>query len=351
MNAPPFALDLLRSGRSIRRIDGRKVVRKVFGKSHKLFVSAKGDGDLRLYVDVPKDAETPPMRRLSMAGYTVSRVLNKRDDNEFLCVCSSGPGNTLSLSFEGVSVHLIKTLSKRYGDSSTWECVCNALREYKRAHSNAPQEGLNEHEIVGLYGELWVMKNVLRPRLSGWAETLRMWQGYRAESQDFMNDNCILEVKANRAQKAEFIWINGLKQLQSHPGKALLICHLHFDSAEDCGEGLTTIIDTIRKGIRERQLIARFDSALLSARYDDKMAIKWNDLRFCTPEITYYDVLKKDVGFPFPRITRVESPEFIEDLKYKLSRDLIAPFEFEAPGLCSFLNNSEALRAKEKRPR
>ena len=176
-----------------------------------------------------------------------------------------------------------------------------------------------------------------------------MWQGYRAESQDFMNANCVLEVKANRSQKADFIWINGLKQLQSHPGKALLICHLHFESAEDHGDGLTPIIDTIREGINERQLIERFDNALLSARYDDKMAIKWDDLRFCTPEITYYDVLKKDVGFPFPRITRVESPEFIEDLKYKLSRDLLAPFKFEATVLCSFLNGDKAVPAKEKR--
>ncbi len=185
---------------------------------------------------------------------------------------------------------------------------------------------MDKHEIVGLFGELFVMKEVLMPIFRNWAQVLETWKGYKAEKQDFIGLTWVLEVKANHAKAPKNLWINGVGQLRSVGNKRLFLCYLFFDSDADAGIGITDMIDSIMDALPNGQLRGRFRSFIKETGYDEALAIKWDELRFPKPERLYYDVLKDKTEYPFPRITSVDSHDRVKDLKYKLILKDLEPF-------------------------
>ena len=322
---PALSIDALGIGRTARKINGTAVVHHKLGSSHSILCSrAESPDELRLFVRMPVDVSTPPLRKLAMSGYVVATVSDRSRDEIFLCIKASKARNTIA--FRGVVTYLVEELSKDSSKRQTWERVCEALKEYRKSHSQTAHVGLSEHELVGLYGELYVMKEILMPAIRDWDKVLSVWKGYLAEKQDFVGQDWLLEVKANRAKKAECVWINGVAQLRSIPNKRFFLCHLHFDRAEEGGQGITKMIDSIKDQLPTEKLRSRFDSALMDAGYDEDLAIEWDTLLFQQPDVTFYDVLKQGTPYKFPRVTEVDSSGFIIDLKYKLLREKLEPF-------------------------
>jgi hypothetical protein len=276
-----------------------------------------------VFAELSSDAKFPSLRKLGVSRYSAGIV--DELGVSFLHISPTNPSSYRSPAFRGMMSYLLEGLSQREV-GPTWKVVCDLLAEYKKDHSPSAHVGLSEHELTGLYGELWVMRNVLKPLLGSWLEVFGMWQGYEAEEKDFSNQHCALEVKANRALKADYVWVNGLNQLASVPRKRLLLCHLHFDSSHVGGESIVEIVDLIEREMCDTNLVWRFQRALIAGGYDEKHSLRWEGLRFNGPERTFCEVEKQGVPTRFPRVTSADSLSYIEDLKYKIRRDSLEPF-------------------------
>ena len=84
--------------------------------------------------------------------------------------------------------------------------------------SHSPKLSLNE--IVGLAGEIFLLKHLLV--LYG-AEALKSWVGPEGNRHDFEFATTSIEVKATLQRRKEEITIHGFEQLVTYPGKALYI--------------------------------------------------------------------------------------------------------------------------------
>ena len=353
LSAPPsFNIDSLGVGKATRSLNNQQLTSHRLSKAHTVYCNKAGSSrqSLELYFPLGTNAANFSTKKLGMSGYIVSISENEQNvDEAFLCIKANPRNHRKVKAFRLLVAYIVDELCRDASQERTIDRVVYLLKEYRRLHSVNAHEGMSEHELVGLYGELFVMKNILMPVFENWERVFDMWKGYKKEKQDFADSNWVLEVKANRSIDAKLIWINGLRQLETVPGKGLFLCHLFFDSASDGGDVITRLIDDIDQDLPSHNLRMQFKSALRDVGYDESLAMEWDTLKFTTPEISFYDVLKKDTPHIFPRITKADAEEWIVDFKYKLMRDGLLPFYIKQDEFVDYICSSSAAKQSKER--
>lgn len=109
----------------------------------------------------------------------------------------------------------------------------------------AATDGLSQSAAIGLFGELWVLRNILVPL--GGIGLLESWTGAQRAPQDFVVPGiCAIEVKTSQARALSHVRIHGEQQLDDTGLACLFLVCLRVEHDADKGENLNKLVADLR---------------------------------------------------------------------------------------------------------
>ena len=189
-------------------------------------------------------------------------------------------------------------------------------------------DGLSESAVVGLMGELCILKDYVSPVL-GSGHALAAWSGPLGEPNDFTLPGGFLEVKATARQAPKTVIISGADQLDISRGR-ILLTHVRFRVSPD-GSTLPEQVDAVRTRLAEDapSSLSAFNTLLLSAGYVDVHAENYV-ARLTRDTVEFYEVKSG-----FPCIGRADLLPGVLDCTYRICLEACAPWAVSDDALTS----------------
>ena len=154
---------------------------------------------------------------------------------------------------------------------------------------------LSTAEQIGLFGELWVLSNVLLPTIGPRASHL--WSGPESERHDFVGQGVHVEVKTTTRSEPKHE-ISRFDQLKAPADKRLLFVSVMLERSLGGDETLADRVDEIReKLVSDGRALDVFDSRLGQLGWHEGLRQAGALLRF-----TFRDVHVFEVAGSFPRL-------------------------------------------------
>jgi len=182
-----------------------------------------------------------------------------------------------------------------------------------RAALRALAPDLSTSEQIGLFGELWVLSNVLFPTLG--ARACHLWSGPESERHDFVGRGVHVEVKTTTKSEPRHE-ISRLDQLRAPAGKRLLFISVLLEKSLGGDETLADRVDEIREKLgTEGHALDVFDSRLSQLGWHEGLRQTGALLRF-----TFRAVHVFEVAGSFPRLPDDYVPPLgVTSIKYSIS--------------------------------
>jgi hypothetical protein len=173
--------------------------------------------------------------------------------------------------------------------------------------------GLGEEAAMGLFGELWFLRERLMP-IVGHAAAVDAWAGPCGEPNDFSLPGGFVEVKSTARQAPETIDISDIDQLDDSRG-TILLAHLHLLTDAE-GQTLAQLIVSLRSiiGAEAPDRLRRFNDLLLAVGYADTPAAA-DERRWRVRRAEVYRV-----EGDFPRMRRADLPAGVRRCTYSIDR-------------------------------
>lgn len=157
----------------------------------------------------------------------------------------------------------------------------------------APDLGATEQ--IGLFGELWVLSNVMFPSLG--PRACHLWSGPESERHDFVGQEVHVEVKTTTRSEPKHE-ISRLDQLKPPFNKRLLFVSVLLEKSLGGDETLADRIDEIREKLgSDGHALDVFDSRLAQLGWHEGLRQTGTLLRF-----SFRDVHVFEVAGAFPRL-------------------------------------------------
>lgn len=172
---------------------------------------------------------------------------------------------------------------------------------------------LGTTEQIGLFGELWVLSNVLLPTLG--TRACHLWSGPESERHDFVGQCVHVEVKTTTRSEPKHE-ISRIDQLRAPVGKRLLFVSIMIERSMGGDETLADRIDEIREKLgTDGHAIDVFDSRLAQLGWHEGLRQTGALLRF-----TFRDVHVFEVADTFPRLPDDYVPPLgVTGIKYSIN--------------------------------
>lgn len=143
-------------------------------------------------------------------------------------------------------------------------------------------------EQIGLFGELWVLANVLLPNLG--ARACHLWSGPVGERHDFVGDQVHIEVKTT-TRSEEKHEISRLDQLRAPDGKRLLLASVLLERSIGGESTVADLVDGIVDGLQnDACAIDIFDARLKALGWHDALRQSGSLLRFNLRNVRVFEV-------------------------------------------------------------
>lgn len=210
-----------------------------------------------------------------------------------------------------------------------WIGRLHVWQEFMARHGGA---GLSETAVLGLIGELIVLRDHLSP-LVGIRTALDMWSGPAGEPNDFALPGGFLEIKATSRQAPELIEIANADQLDDGRG-TILLGHMRLRPAPG-GFTLPQLIDEIRTLLIHQagDRVADLDRLLMAAGYVHAHADLYTRAFTCDGMGLYH------VSGDFPRLARSDLRPGVRACSYSIELRACAPFAAPPSALAGMIGN------------
>jgi len=168
-------------------------------------------------------------------------------------------------------------------------------------------------EQIGLFGELWVLSNVLFPTLG--SRACHLWSGPESERHDFVGRGLHVEVKTTTRSEPKHE-ISRIDQLRSPSGKRLLFVSVMLERSLGGEETLADRIDDVREKLgTDGRALDVFDSRLATIGWHEGLRQTGDLLRFTFRSVHVFEV----VG-TFPRLPDdYVAPLGVTGIKYSIN--------------------------------
>lgn len=146
------------------------------------------------------------------------------------------------------------------------DVVTETIEEFRGALKPLKPD-LSLTEQIGLFGELWVMLNVLIPNIG--ARACALWSGPDSERHDFVGEGAHIEVKTTTRSEDKHE-ISRIDQLRAPSGKKLLFASIQLERTEGGAKTVATLIDEILAALGvDGKAIDAFEARLAKMRWHD----------------------------------------------------------------------------------
>jgi hypothetical protein len=171
---------------------------------------------------------------------------------------------------------------------------------------------LGPSEQIGLFGELWVLSNVLFPTVG--SQICHLWSGPDGERHDFVGDGVHVEVKTTTRSEPKHE-ISRLDQLRAPAGKRLLLVSVLLERSLGGEETLADRVDEVREKLgNDGRALDEFDAQLRKFGWHEGLRQTGSLLRF-----TFRDVHVFEVAGSFPRLPDdYAPPPGVSGIKYSI---------------------------------
>ena len=188
--------------------------------------------------------------------------------------------------------------------------------------------GLTREAQQGLWGELWILREVVAP-VSGASDAVGAWRGPLGADQDFqLGDTCI-EVKTSTANRMDALSIASERQLEAPAEVSIMLLGLSLDARVGFGATLPDMVRASRDVASEAGCLHLLDDRLESAGYNAGDEGLYAEVGYSLRFLRAFHV-----GDGFPRIVSGDLPRGIANVRYSISLAECSQFELntEAPG-------------------
>jgi hypothetical protein len=224
----------------------------------------------------------------------------------------------LSNIFEIVVADLVEMVQEKSSAMLGVSTLLSRLSAWQ-AFLRARRAGLGQEAIVGLFGELTILR-ILSGQI-GMSAAVEAWQGPFEGLHDFVRCGGAVEVTTGSGA-ASSVNIASLDQLSDTGFSALLLAHVHL---VEQGNGMT--LPDLVKSLSEMimasapAMLRLFKDGLLAAGYVDADAAMYATRTYSVVAINFYDVTGD-----FPRLVRSEVPAAITEASYRLELRSLRPY-------------------------
>ncbi|MCX4036270.1 PD-(D/E)XK motif protein [Aeromonas caviae] len=172
---------------------------------------------------------------------------------------------------------------------------------------------LSVAEQIGLFGELWVLSNVLLPTIG--PRVSHLWSGPERERHDFVGQGVHVEVKTTTRSEPKHE-ISRFDQLKAPASKRLLFVSVMLERSLGGEETLADRVDEVREKLgSDGRALDVFDSRLEQLGWHDGLRQTGALLRF-----TFRDVHVFEVAGNFPRLPDDYVPPLgVTGIKYSIN--------------------------------
>jgi hypothetical protein len=191
------------------------------------------------------------------------------------------------------------------------DVVQETIEEFRGA-LRPVRSDLTPAEQIGLFGEIWVLRNVLIPSIGGRACSL--WSGPDSERHDFVGNGSHIEVKTTTRSEDKHE-ISRMDQLRAPLGKRLLFASIQLEKSLGGEMSLATMIDEVIEVLgTEGKAIDAFESRLAKVGWHDGLR-QSNELK----KFNLRDAQFFEVEGSFPRLPDdYYPPRGITAIKYTI---------------------------------
>lgn len=171
---------------------------------------------------------------------------------------------------------------------------------------------LSASEQIGLFGELWVLSNVLMPTVG--TRACHLWSGPERERHDFVGELVHVEVKTTTKSEPKHE-ISRLDQLRAPIGKRLLFISVLIERSIGGDETIADRVDEIRKKLgSDGYALDTFEARLAQLGWHDELRQTGALLRF-----TFRNVYVFEVAGGFPRLPDDYAPPLsVSGIRYSI---------------------------------
>jgi hypothetical protein len=214
------------------------------------------------------------------------------------------------------------------------EAVILLLRRLERWQEllSIASNALSQSAIVGLFGELSFLRDVLIPFGGSWM--IESWTGSQRAPQDFVvPEACAIEVKTSAAKVQSHVQIHGEQQLDASGVRSLFLGCFRVELDSEDGESLNDVIDQLRvTAARTQESALLFARLLTNAGYLDRHRPRYESLLYKVAQRRYFRVENQ-----FPRLLTDNVPVGIDDVNYRLELKACSAFECDQSALVAAL--------------
>jgi hypothetical protein len=197
--------------------------------------------------------------------------------------------------------------------------VAGTIADFRSLLSDAEQKEIPGNQILGLIGELVV----LRKLAAASASAVDAWTGPFDQRHDFRRKERAVEVKASSRADATSVSISSIEQLAEPAGGSLILVHVKVERADAGALSVASLVSEILSLGAEK---SSMDRALAAMGCNDPVAPEWNRIRFGLEAIDTYRVKNG-----FPRIVSGQFPgeklpEGVQAVSYVIDLLVAKPF-------------------------
>ena len=191
--------------------------------------------------------------------------------------------------------------------------------------------GLSGEGQRGLWGELWVLREVVAPAI-GLRDAVNAWTGPMGADQDFQMGPVCLEVKTSAAHALDLIPVASERQLEVPEDVVLVLAALSLDARIGHGETLADMIRDVRAAAASVGSLPVLDDRLERSGYISEDANLYDEIGYLVRSFAPFRV-----GKDFPKLVSTDLPHGISDVRYRVSLASCRPHEIGAQNLGELL--------------
>ncbi|HMS57957.1 MAG TPA: PD-(D/E)XK motif protein [Tepidiformaceae bacterium] len=297
------------------------VIRRVAPEmAHDMYIGVIRPGGLRLFllrVDAVHAPDNPAA--FDSAGMTI----HVTPDSQVSTRCAVEMHLTspeYSDVFDSFIADAIEHVKPTRSDGEAVAALFERLRRWQQFLMRVPPTGLSFEAQLGLYGELWFLRNRLIPVI-GARLAVAAWTGPSRANQDFQFRGLAAEVKTTTTKQPQSLRIASERQLDATGIERLVLVHLSLDARRGSGESLPDAVQRARTLAAAEHSQATLDEALFESGYLDEHAHRYEATGYAVRDSAAYEVIEG-----FPRIVEIDLRPGVGEVHYSISVGQCLPF-------------------------
>ena len=168
-----------------------------------------------------------------------------------------------------------------------WAAARTEIRSWAAA-MRAPRNDFSRITQIGLFGELWVLSNVLIPQIGG--DAIDHWTGPDRERHDFVGERAHLEVKTTTRSEPQF-HISRIDQLYEPNEKSLFLAAVQIEESKGGQQNIGEMIDRIRHQLTgDAGALDQFLGKVSACGWYEELRHSGELLRFSLRDVEFYRV-------------------------------------------------------------